>query len=175
MPLDYLESFGDFKPPLYAYLDIIPIKIFGLNEFATRFPSAFFGVLTVLVTYFLVRRIFSFSRNSPPRSRFATSRGWPNGLPRGESVALLSAFLLVISPWHINLSRAAFEANVASFFIVAGVWLFLAAIQNKKWLLLLSVSSFVLSIYTFNTARIVSPILFILLSLIFWKGLWRIK
>ncbi|MEK7533793.1 MAG: glycosyltransferase family 39 protein [Patescibacteria group bacterium] len=175
LPLDYLESFGDFKPPLYAYLDIIPIKIFGLNEFATRFPSAFFGVLTVLVTYFLVRRIFSFSRNSPPRSRFATSRGWPNGLPRGESVALLSAFLLVISPWHINLSRAAFEANVASFFIVAGVWLFLAAIQNKKWLLLLSVSSFVLSIYTFNTARIVSPILFILLSLIFWKALWRIK
>ena len=31
LPLDYLESFGDFKPPLYAYLDIIPIKIFGLN------------------------------------------------------------------------------------------------------------------------------------------------
>src|SRR3990167_6242576 len=58
LPLDYLESFGDFKPPVYAYLDIIPIKIFGLNEFAVRFPSAFFGTLTVVATYFLVKRIF---------------------------------------------------------------------------------------------------------------------
>src|SRR6266851_3228581 len=41
LPLDYLESFGDFKPPVYAYLDVIPVKIFGLTEFATRFPSAF--------------------------------------------------------------------------------------------------------------------------------------
>src|SRR3989344_1873232 len=58
LPLDYLESFGDFKPPVYAYLDIFPVKIFGLNEFAVRFPSALFGVLTVLVTYFLTKRIF---------------------------------------------------------------------------------------------------------------------
>ena len=57
LPYQYLESFGDFKPPVYAYLDIIPVKIFGLNEFAVRFPSALFGVLTVLVTYFLTKKI----------------------------------------------------------------------------------------------------------------------
>src|SRR6266576_2267101 len=44
LPYDYLESFGDFKPPMYAYLSILPVKLFGLTEFATRFPSAFFGV-----------------------------------------------------------------------------------------------------------------------------------
>lgn len=156
LPFNYLESFGDFKPPMYAYLDIIPIKIFGLNEFAVRFPSAFFGVLTVLITYFLTKRIFWDSKSK-------------------EVYALFSALFLAISPWHINLSRAAFEANVATFFIVVGVWLFLVAVQGKKWVILLSVSSFVLSIYTFNTARIVSPILLILLSLIFWRTLWRIK
>ena len=58
LPYDYLESFGDFKPPLYAYLDVLPVKVFGLNEFATRFPSSLFGVLSVLVTYFLVKRLF---------------------------------------------------------------------------------------------------------------------
>src|SRR5882672_592938 len=52
LPYTYLESFGDYKPPVYAYLDILPVKVFGLNEFATRFPSAFFGTLTVLLTYF---------------------------------------------------------------------------------------------------------------------------
>ena len=156
LPLDYLESFGDFKPPLYAYLAVLPVKLLGLNEFATRFPSALFGVLTVFVTYFLAKRIFFSSNNK-------------------IALALSSSFFLAISPWHINLSRAAFEANVATFFIVCGVWLFLASIQNKKWFLLLSVTSFILSIYTFNTARVVSPILLILLTIVFLKRIWHIK
>src|SRR5579859_7931615 len=63
LPHDYLESFGDFKPPMYAYLDILPIKLFGLTPYAVRFPSAFFGVLTVIITYFLVKQIFPKSKN----------------------------------------------------------------------------------------------------------------
>src|SRR4029079_11354687 len=42
LPLQYIESFGDFKPPVYAYLAVLPVKLFGLNEFSTRFPSALF-------------------------------------------------------------------------------------------------------------------------------------
>lgn len=111
LPITYLESFGDFKPPVYAYLGVIPVKILGLNEFATRFPSALFGVLTVLLTFFLVRRIFWKSEGA-------------------DYIAVITAFFLAISPWHIMLSRAAFEANVATFFIVLGVFAFLAAVQN---------------------------------------------
>ncbi len=152
LPLDFLESFGDFKPPIYAYLDIIPVKIFGLNEFAARFPSALFGTLTVLLTFFLVRRIFQRSKNK-------------------ELIALLSAFFLAISPWHILLSRAAFEANIATFFIIAGVWAFLAGIQDRRWYLIISAIFFALSFYTFNTARIVSPLLVLILTLAFRKEL----
>src|SRR3989304_1231593 len=151
LPLTYLESFGDFKPPVYAYLSVLPVKIFGLNEFSTRFTSALFGILTVLLTYFLTKRVFSSSSKL-------------------ESLPLLAAGLLAISPWHILLSRAAFEANVATFFIVLGVLLFLTAIHPRggneatprgwgMWLLPLSIISFVLSMYTFNTARIVAPLL----------------
>jgi 4-amino-4-deoxy-L-arabinose transferase-like glycosyltransferase len=156
LPLDYLESFGDFKPPMYAYLDVIPVKLFGLNEFATRFPSAFFGVLTVLIAYFLVKRIFW---NSKSR----------------ELYALFSAFFLAISPWHIMLSRAAFEANVATFFLICGVWLFLGGVQEKKWYLSPSIASFVFSLYTFNTARIVAPLLGVILAISFWKILIQRK
>lgn len=154
LPLNYLESFGDFKPPVYAYLDVVPVKIFGLNEFATRFPSAFFGVLTVLITYFLTKRIFWNSKSK-------------------EVYALFSALFLAISPWHIMLSRAAFEANVASFFLVCGVWLFLGGVQERKWYLLLSIISFVLSLYTFNTARIIAPLLALALVIGFWKILFQ--
>ncbi len=156
LPIDYLESFGDFKPPVYAYLDVIPIKIFGLNEFAVRFPSAFFGVLTVILTYFLVKRIFSQSKHK-------------------ENYALLSSLFLAISPWHILLSRAAFEANVASFFIALGIWGFLAATRDKKWYLVISAISFAISMYTFNTSRIVVPLLVLILVIVFRKKLLTIK
>lgn len=156
LPYTYLESFGDYKPPFYAYLDIIPVKVFGLNEFSTRFPSALLGTLAVLLTFFLVKRTF-------PKNN------------KAEKIALVSALFLAISPWHILLSRAAFEANVASFFIILGVWAFLAAVQEKKWYLILSAISFALTFYIFNTARIVSPILVLLLSFAFRKKLLEMK
>ncbi len=158
LPHDYLESFGDFKPPMYAYLDVIPVKVFGLTPFATRFPSAFLGTLTVLVTYFLVKRLFIKRGNT----RNSTQN-------YAEYIALASSLMLAISPWHIMLSRAAFEANVATFFLAGGVWLFLAGVQDRQWFLTLSIASFVASIYTFNSARIVAPILVIVLSVGFWK------
>lgn len=153
LPYDYLESFGDFKPPLYVYLDIIPIKIFGLNEFAVRFPSAFLGSLSVLVTYFLVKKMFN----------------------KEENLAIVSALLLAISPWHINLSRAAFEANIATFLILCGVLLFLQGLEKKKWHLVASFICFVLTMYTFNSARVFVPLLFTSLIIGTRKKLLRQK
>ena len=158
LPMNYLESFGDFKPPLYAYLAILPIKIFGLNELAVRFPSAFFGTLTVLATYFLVRQLF------PEQLKIKYFK-----------LAELCAFLLAISPWHIMLSRAAFEANVASFLIISGVALFLYSINSKPKFLVLSSICFALSLMTFNTARIVSPLLLLCLTIGFYKQLFNMK
>jgi len=158
LPVDYLESFGDYKPPVYAYLTILPVKLFGLNEFAVRFASAFFGGLTIAVTYFLCRELFRKAKND-----------------YGLKVSLLASLFLALSPWHINLSRAAFEANIASFFIVLGVFLFLKAINGRNWLLIFSGLSFALSLYTFNTARIVSPLLIIIMSAVFFKKLFSMK
>jgi 4-amino-4-deoxy-L-arabinose transferase-like glycosyltransferase len=141
---------------MYAYLDIIPVKLFGVTPFAARFPSAFFGVLTVLITYFLVKQLFFKSKHK-------------------EWYGLSSALILAMSPWHLMLSRAAFEANIATFFLVTGVWLFLYSMQQRKWLLPFSAISFVASMYTFNSARIVGPLLVIVLSIGFWKQLWQRK
>lgn len=156
LPLGYLESFGDFKPTLYVYLTILPVKILGLNEFATRLPSAFFGTLSIIVTYHLVLEIFG--RNK-------------------RSLALISSGLLAISPWHIMLSRAAFEANVAQFFVALGILLFLKAVHSKSYLLIASSLSFTAAMYTFNSARIVVPILVVVLAAINYKKLlinWRV-
>src|SRR3989344_3561506 len=102
LPLDTFKAFGDYKPPGYIYAAVPTIALFGLSEFATRLPSALFGSLTVLLTYFLAKRIFE-----------------------DEAIALLSAFFLAISPWHLQFSRGAFEANLGLFFSTLGIYLFL--------------------------------------------------
>jgi len=172
LPYDYLESFGDFKPPMYAYLSVIPVKIFGLNEFSTRFASAFFGTLTVLVTYFLVKALFILSPKQSQNSKKSLeteSTRWRREIP------IVATAFLAVSPWHIMLSRAAFEANVSTFFLIAGVTSFLYWIKKKNIFLILSVLSFVFSLYTFNSARVVAPLLVILLLVGFWKILWSRK
>jgi len=139
LPIDYFASFGDYKPPLYVYAAVLPIKILGLNEFAVRFPSAFFGVLTVFLTYFLVRLLFPKLKES-----------W---LP------VLSALFLALSPWHTQLSRAAWEANLALFWVVLGAFLFLKSLDDQHWWLVFSALCFAASFYTFNSARVFSPLL----------------
>ena len=47
------RSFGEGKLPVYVYLTVPSVAIFGLNEFAVRLPSALFGVLTVFMLYLL--------------------------------------------------------------------------------------------------------------------------
>jgi hypothetical protein len=81
----------------------------------------------------------------------------------------LVAILLAISPWAVQFSRAAFEANLGLFFLVTGVWLF----QSKKRNAILpALLFFVLSVYTYRSFQIVTPI--IVGWLLFRKWSWMI-
>ncbi len=104
-----LRSFGDFKLPLYSYLAVPSVAVFGLNEFATRLPSAVLGIFAVVVTYLFV---FEMTKN--------------------KKLAVLSALFLAFSPWHISLSRGAFEANLTSLFLPLAVWLFYIGLERQK-------------------------------------------
>ncbi|MCK4463164.1 MAG: glycosyltransferase family 39 protein [Candidatus Omnitrophica bacterium] len=47
------------KPPLYYWFVILSFKVFGVNEFAARFPSAIFGILGIIGIYLLGGLLFS--------------------------------------------------------------------------------------------------------------------
>ncbi|MBI2008738.1 hypothetical protein HYS82_03735 [Candidatus Amesbacteria bacterium] len=53
------KSFGDYKPGLYIYSAVPVIQLLGLNEFATRLPSAIFGTLLIVTVYLLTRNLFA--------------------------------------------------------------------------------------------------------------------
>lgn len=149
MPLDAFVAYGDYKPVLPIYLTVPFVALFGLTELAVRLPSVIAGTLTVLLTYFLVAELFN-------RSLFASR------------LSLLASLLLAISPWHMQLSRAGFEANIALLFVVLGIWLVLKA-RERPELFIASWLPFVASIYTFNSARYFVPMLGLLLFIYCWK------
>lgn len=46
----YFHPFWE-KPPLFIWLQAISMNVFGVNEFAARFPNALCGVITLMVLY----------------------------------------------------------------------------------------------------------------------------
>jgi len=39
------------KPPLFIWMQVLSMKLFGINEFAARFPNALCGVITLLILF----------------------------------------------------------------------------------------------------------------------------
>lgn len=157
-----LRSYDDYKPPLYAYLAIPSIAVFGLNTWSVRLPSAVMGVLAVVGTYFLVVELLRQQVPSPTHQ----TENW-----NLQALALLSAFLLAISPWHLQFSRIAFEANTGVTLNFWAVVAFLKSLRSKGWL---SVSAvlFGLSFYAYHSERIFIPFLVVLLIVVFRKQLF---
>jgi hypothetical protein len=46
------------KPPLFFWMQALSMKIFGINEFAARFPNAVIGILTLLTLYLIGKRLY---------------------------------------------------------------------------------------------------------------------
>ncbi len=154
LPVDTFAAFGDYKPPMPVYLTVPFVAIFGLNELAVRLPSAIAGTLTVLALYFLVNELLSHSLQG--KKRF-TVYGLGD-VAYSEAIAISAAALLSITPWHIMLSRAGFEANIALLFITVGVLWVLAARHNDRFLYVCWLP-FVAGVYTFNSARYAGPMI----------------
>lgn len=47
------------KPPLFLWMQVISMKILGINEFAARFPNAICGVATLLVLFNIGSKLYN--------------------------------------------------------------------------------------------------------------------
>ncbi|MEA5533093.1 ArnT family glycosyltransferase [Crocosphaera sp. XPORK-15E] len=149
LPLVF-KSANDYREGLYIYLMIPFIKIFGLNEFAARMTSGVIGTLTVLIVYYLAKEVFN------------------------QRVALFSALLLAVSPWHIQFSRITFRAILFPCLFCLSLLFFFKSFKNPKFLPL-SGLLFSFSIFTYQSARVFVPLFLIGLIFIFHQFLWQHK
>ncbi|MBI1305957.1 MAG: hypothetical protein GC181_05025 [Bacteroidetes bacterium] len=45
------------KPPMFFWLQVVSMKIFGVNEFASRFPNVLTGLATLLIIFWIGRKV----------------------------------------------------------------------------------------------------------------------
>ncbi len=141
LPLHFI-AFGDYPAPLLRYLTVPSILFFGLNSFSVRFPSALFGVISVLLLFFLGKKLFN------------------------EKIGLFASFLLAISPWAIGLSRVTIEPNIAITIFLFSFFIYLHSLKKINYLYI-SVLLFALVLYTYSAYVLFLPLVAVLL--LFWN------
>lgn len=108
-PLWYFNKFGDYYIIGPIYLSGLSTYLFGVNEFAVRFPAAFFGALTVIPFFYLIFEIF-----------------------KNKKIAFFSSFSLAILPWHLVLSRLTTEGIIGCFLFLSGVYFLIRNLKEKS-------------------------------------------
>jgi len=151
----YYDTFGDYRPTGIFYFTIPSLAFFGNTEFATRFPSSLFGALTVIPLFLLVREISIKNKKSPKASR---------------RLALTAGFLLAISSWHIEVSRATSEVVISTFFVILSTYFFIRLINTrKKYLIYLTLLSTLASYLLYHAIRFLGPPIFVTIGLYYFK------
>lgn len=142
----HFKAFGDFVPPVFFYLTVPSVAIFGLSEFAVRFVAAFFGILTIYFTFRLTQLLF-----------------------RNNKLALLAAFFIAIVPWHLHFSRIGWPASILPFFLAAGTYFFIKGIEKKNAWSFLGAALLGLGPSVYSTAKVFVPLFFLSLVIIYRK------
>jgi len=146
----YLHSLAEWRAPLFIYSVIPSVAVFGLNEWGVRVPAAFWGVLDVVVVFFLVKELFAETK-----------------------LAFLTGLFLAISPWHLQYSRAAFEVTLLLFLFLAGALFFIKGLK-KPIFFIFSAIFFALAPYTYSTGSLFLFLIAIALVFIYRREIFKI-
>lgn len=147
MPLNF-RSIAEWRSPLYLYSAVPTVAVFGISPWGVRLPAAIFGILSVAAIYFLAKELVA-------------------GKDNLKGVPILSAFLMAVSPWSLQYSRAGFEVTEMLFFLISGIYLFFRSFKEHKYLTL-SVVCLMLTPWIYSTAK-----LFTLWIIIFFTAFYR--
>ena len=133
--------------PTSIYTSVPVFWLFDLNSVTARLIPAILGILDIFLVYALALLVF-----------------------KNRIFALLSAFFLAISPWHLHFARSAYDHNFALFFYLLGTVLFIYEVKKKR-LPIFSIISFLLAVFSYRGMSIIAFPLFIALFWYGWKGL----
>ena len=121
--------------PLMIYLNALSSKLFGSSVTVLRGTTAFFGCLTLVLFYLILRKL------------------WNN------KVALFGMFVLAFNPWHIMLSRWSLDSNTMPFWLCLATLVFIHATDTHKTLhYSIAAGLYALCLYSYGSANIIVPL-----------------
>ncbi|MCX5668483.1 MAG: glycosyltransferase family 39 protein [Candidatus Omnitrophica bacterium] len=134
------------KPILFYWLIEISYKVFGINEFAVRFPCALFGFLGLVGIYLIGRLLFS------------------------NRAGIFSAVILATSLEYLILSIGCVTDMVLFTLMLFGVlFFFYGQIRKRGYFYLLSSAAFALATLTKGPIGLLLPAFVIILYLVLTK------
>lgn len=140
LPINF-KFFGSYTPGLFVYLQTIPIKFLGLNNFSIRLWSVIAMLSITIGMYFFYKN---------------------NRLLQYKYSPIIGVILFIITPWTIFNARLGYETTVAFAVIALGCLLY------KKPIIAFSLIS--LSSYFGHTERYLAPLLILLIYFVFYFG-----
>jgi len=160
-------SYGDYKLPVYIWFASFFVKIFGVNGLSLRLVSSLAGLMTVLVSGLLAKKLALLSAVEPKKA---------------QALQLLTMAVVAVSPWSVMFSRTAFEGHLAQ--ALVGLSILCLFLKPKSWdYQILSVLLGVLATYTYFSVRFVWPVVYVAAQLVlldlpdlqFWKNQQQLK
>lgn len=149
----FFRSFGDYRPPIAVYTAIPFISLFGLNEVSVRLPSVLYGVLTILVMYYIGKELTT---------------------DNSSSLRLLTACITATMPWLVHYNRTGFEFSAYAMFFAATILLLLQSLRKKAMI----IPAFLIAgctLYTYQPARLIIPLLLFGFLVIYKEVCWSNK
>lgn len=139
----HFRAFGEFKLPVYIYSVSAFQIFFGLSELSVRLPNVFYGLGCILAVYILFRKFID------------------------ERNALVGALIFSTLPWIFIFTRTGYEAVAGLCFYIWGLTVLFWMKRKEK--LLIALSLFILSVYSYNSFRIVIPLTVIVLAVFYFQ------
>jgi len=101
-------------PPLFPWLEAASFKVFGIHDWAAKFPSAVFGLATILLTYFLALEL--------------TGDSW---------LALMAMLVLGSTQFFLKNATHAMTDVTFTFFCTLALYFYVKGLKNPVYLALL--------------------------------------
>lgn len=141
-----LKSFGDYKMPLYTYLSVPIIRIFGLNEISARGLNIILATLFPIAIYFFTKQLF-----------------------KNKIIGVTSALLISLCMGKGIIEREAHEALLAGFLITLASYFFLKFVDNQKYRYGIAfVVSIFLALFSYQSSRLFALFFFVFAIGYFW-------
>ena len=147
----YFRSFNADGTPLPVLISAATSIFFQSPELKVRSGTALVGFLVVCLSMILA-----------------------HFLTKSKMAVMITGLVFAFSPWLIHFSRLAFQAEHALLFFLLFLVIFYHWLQTKKNIsFYLSALVLGLSIYTYRTMSLISPVLLVITPLYFYKDFWR--